>query len=55
MMAIYGPLRLILDAAFFIMIVHIIFSWLISFQILNLRQPFVTQVWLGLNKLLEPI
>ena len=55
MMAIYGPLRLILDAAFFIMIVHIIFSWLISFQILNLRQPFVTQVWLSLNKLLEPI
>ena len=55
MMAIYGPLRLILDAAFFIMIVHIILSWLISFQILNLRQPFVTQVWLGLNKLLEPI
>ena len=55
MMAIYGPLRLILDAAFFIMVVHIIFSWLISFQILNLRQPFVTQLWLGLNKLLEPI
>ena len=38
MMAIYGPLRLILDAAFFIMIVHIILSWLISFEILNLRQ-----------------
>ena len=55
MMAIYGPLRLILDAAFFIMIIHIILSWLISFQILNLRQPFVTQVWLGLNKLLELI
>ena len=55
MMAIYGPLRLILDVAFFIMIVHIVFSWLISFQILNLRQPIVTQIWLGLNKLLEPI
>ena len=55
MMAIYGPLRLILDVAFFIMVVHIVFSWLISFQILNLRQPIVTQIWLGLNKLLEPI
>ena len=55
MMAFFGPLYLILDVAFYIMFVHIIFSWLISFQILNLRQPFVAQVWLGLNKLLEPI
>lgn len=55
MMAIYGPLRLILDVAFFIMIVHIIMSWLISFQVLNLRQQFVAQIWYGLNRLLEPI
>ena len=55
MMAIYGPLRLILDVAFFIMIIHIIMSWLISFQVLNLRQQFVAQIWYGLNRLLEPI
>ena len=55
MMALYGPLRLILDVAFFIMIVHIIMSWLISFQVLNLRQPIVDQIWTGLNRLLEPI
>ena len=55
MMAIYGPLRLILDVAFFIMIAHIIMSWLISFQVLNLHQQFVAQLWYGLNRLLEPI
>lgn len=55
MMAIYGPLKLILDVAFFIMIVHIIMSWLINFQVLNLRQPIVAQIWTGLNRLLEPI
>ncbi|WP_238365680.1 YggT family protein [Mesobacterium pallidum] len=55
MMAIYGPLRLILDVAFFIMLVHIIMSWLINFQVLNLRQPLVGQIWEGLNRLLEPI
>ncbi|MCZ7676631.1 MAG: YggT family protein [Roseovarius sp.] len=55
MMAIYGPLRLILDVAFFIMIIHIIMSWLISFQVLNLHQQFVAQIWYGLNRLLEPI
>ena len=48
-------LRLLLDVAFFIMIVHIIFSWLISFQVLNLYQPLVRQIWDGLNRLLEPI
>ena len=55
MMAIYGPLRLILDVAFFIMLAHIIMSWLISFQVLNLGQPLVGQIWQGLNRLLEPI
>ena len=55
MMAIYGPLKLILDVAFFIMIAHIIMSWLISFQVLNLQQQFVAQLWYGLNRLLAPI
>lgn len=55
MMAIYGPLRLILDIAFFFMLAHIIMSWLINFQVLNLRQPLVAQIWAGLNRLLEPI
>ena len=40
---------------YFIVIAHIIMSWLISFQVLNLRQPLVYQVWDGLNRLLEPI
>ena len=30
-------------------------SWLISFQVLNLYQPLVAQIWTGLNRLLEPI
>ena len=55
MMAIYGPLRLILDVVFFIMIVHIIMIWLINFNVLNLGQQFVAQLWYGLNRLLEPI
>jgi YggT family protein len=37
------------------MIAHIIMSWLISFQVLNLYQPIVAQIWTGLNRLLEPI
>ena len=55
MYAIYGVLALILDVVFFIMIVHIIMSWLINFQVLNVHQPMVYQIWVGLNKLLEPV
>lgn len=54
MLAIYGPIILILNAIFFIMIVHIIMSWLISFNVLNLSQPVVYSIWSGLNRLLEP-
>ena len=55
MIAIYEILQLILGAVFFIMIVHIIMSWLLNFQVLNYRQPIVAQLWEGLNRLLEPV
>ena len=55
MQSIAQILLLILDVAWFIMIAHIIMSWLISFQVLNLYQPVVRQIWDGLNRLLEPI
>ncbi len=48
-------LLLILDIAQFVIIAHIIMSWLINFQVLNLRQPLVAQIWDGLNRLLEPV
>ncbi|MFT6025418.1 MAG: YggT family protein [Ascidiaceihabitans sp.] len=55
MLAIYGPLQLILGIVYTVMIVHIIMSWLINFQVLNLHQPLVSQIWNGINRLLEPI
>lgn len=48
-------LLFILDIAYFVLIVHIIMSWLINFQVLNTRQPLVAQLWHGINQLLEPI
>lgn len=55
MLAIYGPLQLVLSVVYFVMIIHIIMSWLINFQVLNLHQQFVAQIWYGLNRLLEPV
>ncbi len=46
---------LLLDILWFIIIVHIVMSWLINFQVLNLRQPIVAQIWDGLNRLLDPL
>ena len=51
----YDALMLILNVVWFVMIVHIIMSWLINFQVLNLLQPLIWQLWNGLNRLLEPI
>ncbi len=55
MTSLFQILMLILDVIWFIMVVHIIMSWLINFQVLNLRQPIVYQIWEGINRLLEPI
>ncbi len=55
MLAIYGPLQLILSTIYIIVIIHVVMSWLINFQILNVRQTIVAQIWTGLERLLEPI
>ena len=48
-------LMLVLDIAYWIILVHVIMSWLINFQVLNLRQPLVAQIWDRLNRVLEPV
>jgi YggT family protein len=48
-------LLLILDIVWWFVIIHVIMSWLINFNVLNRSQPLVWQIWTGLNRLLEPI
>ncbi|MCX7558094.1 YggT family protein [Sulfitobacter sp. F26204] len=55
MTSIFEILMLLLNIVYFIVIAHVIMSWLINFQVLNLRQPLVAQIWDGLNRLLEPV
>ena len=45
----------IVDFCFWIIIIQVILSWLINFDVINLRQPFVWQVWQGLNRITEPV
>jgi len=55
MSSLFEILMLLLNIVWFVIIAHVIMSWLINFQVLNLRQPLVAQTWYGLNRLLEPL
>ncbi|MGR3761025.1 YggT family protein [Roseobacteraceae bacterium NS-SX3] len=55
MVSLFQILMLVLDIVWFFIIAHVIMSWLINFQVLNLNQQFVAQIWYGLNRLLEPL
>lgn len=54
-MGIFGILGFLLGVAWVIVLAHVVMSWLINFEVLSLRQPFVAQIWDGLNRLLEPV
>lgn len=55
MLPIINTLLFILQIVWFVVIAHVIMSWLINFGVLNVRQPLVYQLWSGLNQLLEPL
>ncbi len=53
-----GISRILVDAltiARWIIIIHLIMSWLIQFEVLNLRQPIVSQAWYAINRITNPI
>ncbi|MEL6683488.1 MAG: YggT family protein [Pseudomonadota bacterium] len=45
----------ILSLAYFLVIAHFIMSWLIRFEVLNIRQEIVGQIWYGLERILQPV
>lgn len=55
MTSLFQILLLLIGVVKFIVIAHIIMSWLINFGVLNMSQQLVAQIWDGLNRLLQPI
>jgi len=55
MASIFEILMLLLGVARFFIFAHFIVSWLINFDVLNVRQPLVGQIWYGLQRILEPV
>ena len=55
MITVLQILLYVLDVFRFFVIVNLIMSWLIRFEVLNVRQELVGQIWYGLERLLAPI
>jgi len=55
MVSIIQILLLVISVVRFFVLAHFIMSWLIRFEVLNVRQEFVGQVWYTLQRILEPI
>lgn len=53
--AILQTLSFILNIVWWIFLIMIIMSWLISFNVINTRNQFVANVWRILNQITEPI
>ncbi len=53
--AILQTLSFILNIVWWIFLIMIIMSWLISFNVINTRNQFVNSVWRILNQITEPI
>lgn len=45
----------IIDFYFYIIIASVISSWLIAFQVINIRNQFVSQIIYLLNQLTDPV
>lgn len=45
----------ILNLVWWVIVIQAIMSWLINFNVLNIRQPLVYQVWSTLNRVTEPV
>lgn len=53
--ALLSTLSLILNLVWWVFLIMIIMSWLISFNVINTRNQFVANVWRVLNQITDPI
>ncbi len=55
MIALLSTLSMILTLVWWVFLIMIVMSWLISFNVINTRNQFVAAVWRILNQITEPI
>ena len=54
-MSVLQILYMLLNVLKYLIIAQIVLSWLINFNILNIHQPLINQIWRGINQILEPL
>ncbi len=52
---IFQILNIVLDVAWWIIIIQAIMSWLIAFNIINTYNDIVAQIWMVLERMTEPL
>ncbi|MGH1367980.1 MAG: YggT family protein [Maritimibacter sp.] len=55
MLSLLQILFVLTNIIWYIVLAYVIMSWLVNFQVVNLRQPLVAQIWSTLNRLVEPM
>jgi YggT family protein len=55
MASLLSIIYLILDIAFWIIIVQAVLSWLIAFNVINTGNEFVRSLYMGLGRVTEPV
>ncbi|WDR01715.1 YggT family protein [Devosia algicola] len=55
MIAVLQTLSMILNLVWWIFLIMIIMSWLISFNVINTRNQFVASLWQIVNAITDPI
>jgi len=53
--ALYQTIMILLNVAWWIIIVQAILSWLVAFNVINTSNDIVRSIWVALDKLTEPL
>ena len=54
-LALLSTLAILLNVAWWIIIVQAILSWLIAFNVINTSNDLIRSVWIALDRLTEPL
>lgn len=48
-------INFVASAVFYLVLAHVILSWLVAFNVINLNNQFVRQIYHGVNGVVEPM
>jgi YggT family protein len=51
---VFRVLNMVIDLYWWVIIVMAVMSWLLAFDVINMRNDFVRSIWNGVNALTEP-